>query len=112
MKYLSSFLLILLIATQGLHAQNTWTPEKIMSYKNVTDTHISSDGKYIAYVVRSPKMEGELSEYNSQIWIAAADGAFNIQYTQGEKSSSSPQFSPDSQKIAFLSDRNDNKSQV
>ncbi|MEQ8301983.1 MAG: S9 family peptidase [Cyclobacteriaceae bacterium] len=112
MKYLSSFLLVLLIATQGLHAQNTWTPEKIMSYKNVTDTHISSDGKYIAYVVRSPKMEGELSEYNSQIWIAAADGSFNIQYTQGEKSSSSPQFSPDSQKIGFLSDRNDNKSQV
>jgi len=88
-------------------SQDTWTPEKIMKYKNVTQTNISPDGKYIAYVVRDPVMEGEKSEYNDQVWVAATDGSFNLQYTRGEKSSSSPQFSPDSKSIAFLSNRND-----
>ena len=91
--------------------QDEWTAEKIMEYKTVTDTEISEDGKFIAYVVRVPIMDGEKSEYNSQIWVAATDGSFNVQYTRGEKSSSSPKFSQDSKKLAFLSNRND-KNQI
>jgi dipeptidyl aminopeptidase/acylaminoacyl peptidase len=108
-------LITLFVASLFLNAaiaQNTWTAEKIMQYKNITGTNISPDGKYIAYVVRVPFMEGEKSEYNDQIWIAAVDGSFNLQYTRGEKSSSAPQFSPDGKQVAFLSNRVDNKNQV
>jgi len=90
-------------------AQDLWTAEKIMEYKSLRDTEISEDSKYIAYVVRQPVMEEEKSEYNSQIWVAAADGSFNVQYTRGDKSATSPKFSPDGQSIAFLSDRNEKK---
>lgn len=112
MKKTSFLLLIFLSVVYTVSSQNIWTPEKIMQYKNITDTQISLDGKYIAYVVRIPSMEGEKSEYNDQIWVAAADGSFNLQYTRGEKSSTSPQFSPDGKQIAFLSNRDDNKNQV
>ena len=92
--------------------QNTWTAEKIMQYKNITATDISPDGKYIAYVVNAAVMEGEKSEYNSQLWVAATDGTMDVQYTQGEKSSTSPKFSPDGKQIAFLSRRVENKPQI
>ncbi len=111
MKYFISLLLILFFQPQS-YGQDKWTAEKIMQYKNIMATHISPDGKHIAYVVRTPLMEGEKSEYNDQIWVAATDGSFDIQYTRGEKSSTAPQFSPDGKKLAFLSNREDDKNQV
>jgi dipeptidyl aminopeptidase/acylaminoacyl peptidase len=106
--FLSLFLVFSLLS----FGQNTWTADKIMQYKNITATNISPDGKFIAYVVNVPVMEGEKSEYNSQLWVAATDGTMDVQYTRGEKSSSAPQFSPDGKQIAFLSNRVDNKNQI
>lgn len=111
MKNLVLIVSVLLIHTV-VFSQNTWTPEKIMQYKNITDTELSPDGKFVAYVVSTPVMEGEKSEYNTQIWVATTDGSMNVQYTRGDKSSSAPQFSPDSKKLAFLSNRVDNKNQI
>lgn len=112
MKQLLFLLFFVGLIIQFSAAQDKWTPEKIMEYKNITDTNISPDGKYVAYVVSQPVMEGEKSEYNSQIWVAATDGSFDLQYTRGEKSSSNPQFSPNGSQIAFLSNREDDKNQV
>lgn len=80
--YLLSTLLWLSVLVS--FGQNEWTAEKAMQYKNITGTDISADGKYVAYVVRVPVMEGEKSEYNSQVWVAATDGSFNLQYTRGK----------------------------
>ena len=112
MKKSAFFLFAFVYCSFHAASQHQWTAEKIMQYKNITETSISADGKYVAYVVRVPVMEGEQSEYNSQIWVAATDGTFDIQYTRGEKSSTSPQFSPDGKKIAFLSNREGNKNQL
>jgi dipeptidyl aminopeptidase/acylaminoacyl peptidase len=82
-----------------------WSPELSMMYRQVGGTAISPSGDQIAYVVREPVMDGEKSEYLSQIWLVSADGSRNAQYTRGEKSSSAPAFSPDGKWLAFISSR-------
>jgi len=88
-----------------------WTPALSMRYLAVQGTALSPDGSRVAYVVREPLMEGEKSEYRSQIWVVAAAGGEPRQYTRGEHSASSPSFSPDGRFLAFTSGRS-GKSQV
>ena len=88
-----------------LSAQDIWSPLESMKIKSISQTEISNDGKSVAYVVREPIMEDKKSEYLSQIWVIDTESKENIQYTFNQKSSSSPKFSPDGKKIAFLSSR-------
>lgn len=84
-----------------------WTPELSMRYHSVAETEMAPDGEQVAYVIRKPIMEGETSEYRSHIYLASVDGTMNRQYTRGDHSTWSPQFSPDGAQLAFLSDRSD-----
>ena len=51
------------------------------------------------------------SDFTQQIWIAQTATGERYQLTSGKKSSSAPQWSPDSRRLAFVSDR-DGKRQL
>ena len=91
--------------TAAASADDRWTPALSMRYLGVSGVAISPDGSRVAYVVREPLMEGEKSEYLSHIWVAAADGSRNAQFTRGESSASGPAFSPDGEWLAFTTAR-------
>ncbi len=82
-----------------------WTPSLSMQYRGISGTAISPDGSRIAFVVREPLMEGPQSEYLSHIWMTDADGMGTAQWTRGEASAGSPQFSPDGAWLSFTSGR-------
>lgn len=103
----------LLISFVSASAQSKWTPEVMIKFKRVGGTNISPDGSLVAYTISAPMMEGDKSEFLTHVWIASADGKTNMQFTQGDKSCSSPRFSPNGKYIAFLSARGkDEKNQI
>lgn len=107
------FLLLLLANATSAWAQG-WTPAYMIQYKRVGGTAISQDGKLIAYTVGVPQMDGDKSEYLTHVWLAKSDGSSAPwQLTQGDKSCTSPAFSPDGRYVSFLSSRDkDGKTQL
>jgi dipeptidyl aminopeptidase/acylaminoacyl peptidase len=82
-----------------------WSPELSMQVQPVGDVVPSPDGKLVAYTQSHAAVGTEKSEVETQIFLAAADGSHRTQLTRGEKSATSPEFSPDSRFVYFLSER-------
>ncbi|WP_040005850.1 S9 family peptidase [Fibrisoma limi] len=78
----------------------------MIHYKRVSNPVITEDGKWVTYVVSSPRMEGEQSDFLSHIHLVSVDGTIKKQLTAGDKSCTNPRFSPDGQYISFTSGRN------
>lgn len=92
-------------AAEQEQSWDRWTPELQMRFRAIGQTAMSPDGSLVAYTVRWPEMEGEDSEYRTHIWLASTDGSRRSQFTRGEKTASSPSFSPDGEFLAFTTSR-------
>src|SRR5688572_10698139 len=103
-----------LVASPGTvrTAERRWTPDELMRVRRIATVVPSPDATRVAFVVSEAAMEGEKSEWLSQIHVAASDGSGSTQLTRGDKSSTSPQWSPDGQSIAFLSARGGDRNNV
>ena len=73
------------------------------------DPQISPDGKKIVYLRRSA--DPMTDKRYANLWIINADGSDHRPLTTGNRSDSSPRWSPDSTRIAYLSDA-DGKQQI
>jgi len=74
----------------------------------VSDPQISPDGTKVAYV--RTVIDEKTKEYRSNIWVVPTDESSEPkQFTCGPKSDTSPRWSPDGTKLAFVSDRNGKK---
>src|SRR6267378_3671493 len=90
-------------------AGQTPTIEQSLNLKSAAGPRISPDGRYVAYQVQ--KTNWEENAFETEIWIAATSTGERYQLTNAKKSSTNPQWSPDSKRIGFVSDR-DGKRQI
>ncbi|MDQ2684026.1 MAG: LpqB family beta-propeller domain-containing protein, partial [Chloroflexota bacterium] len=85
-------------------SSNVLTAEEISNRLYPTAPAISPDGSTVAFVVQPMGRDGEHDK--SAIWVSR-NGAAAMQFTSGLTADTSPVFSPDSTKLAFISDRHE-----
>jgi len=104
-RYLAFFCVVVLLLAPLNYAQSKrpMTPEDLYKIKRVSDPRISPDGKWIAYTISVPNLKE--NSFNSDIWLLPVSGGKSVQLTRSPKSDHSPRWSPDGEKIAFISTR-------
>jgi dipeptidyl aminopeptidase/acylaminoacyl peptidase len=85
------------------------TIDQSLSLMSASGPRISPDGRFVAYQVQETNWEE--NAFETEIWIVSVESGDRYQLTNAKKSSSNPQWSPDSRRIAFVSDR-DGKRQL
>src|SRR5450432_3216319 len=97
------------VTVAGCLFSQTPTIEQSLSLKSAGSPRISPDGRFVAYTVGETNWEE--NAFETQIWMAMTATGERYQLTHAKKSSSDPRWSPDSKRLAFLSDR-DGKEQI
>ncbi len=94
-----------ILTLSAQEAPRSWTAELQMTVKRINQVAVSPDGRQAAVVVSEARMDGEQSEWLSQIHVARTDGSRTLQLTRGDKSATWARWSPDGESLAFISAR-------
>jgi dipeptidyl aminopeptidase/acylaminoacyl peptidase len=86
-------------------------PEDVYELTGVSDPRLSPDGATVAFVVTG--VDKDANEYTSNVWFAAADGSTPPErFTSTKKRDTSPRWSPDGSRLAFVSNRDKDEGQL
>lgn len=93
-------LIVLLLTAIPLTAQKrAFTIEDLYRVKSISDMSLSPDARTIVFTVGTSDLPH--AKRTTRIWIMDADGSNQRELTQGD-SDSSPHFSPDGRRLAFI----------
>src|SRR5512132_3075597 len=93
--------IFLLLSFSALAQKRAFTIEDFYRVKSISDVHVSPDGRSVIYALTTSDLPR--AKRVTHIWMMDANGQNARQLTSGDKSESSPAFSPDGKWISFIS---------
>ncbi len=102
---------LLLLFTDLSFSGTVLTPDDVLRIKTCSAAEISPDGKWIAYTVSVPREPSdEPGGSYSELYVISVETGTIRPFITGKFNVSSPRWSPDSSKIAFLTERGEKPS--
>ena len=98
-----SFAFLFLFGAIAFAQKRPFTVNALMELKRLSDPQISPDGKWVTFTVQS--VDVPANGKPSQIWIVGLESGSPRQLTRDGMANSRARWSPDSRRIAYISDR-------
>jgi dipeptidyl aminopeptidase/acylaminoacyl peptidase len=95
--------IFLLIPIAGQAQKRAFTIEDLYRVKSISDVRVSPDNRSVIYALATSDLPR--AKRITHIWMMDIDGRNARQLTNGDKSESSPAFSPDGKWISFISSK-------
>jgi dipeptidyl aminopeptidase/acylaminoacyl peptidase len=100
---LSIILITLAAASLALAQTKPLTINDLLKFRRVGDPQLSPDGRWVAYTISD--LNWDANRRVTQIYLVSVDGGEPKQLTNAAQSSSTPRWSPDGRRLAFISAR-------
>ena len=99
--YLPALLFLILAPVSGRAQQTPFEDLDVFQLEYPADVRISPDGEWVVYVRTSMSIMRDRRE--GRLWMVRTDGSEHRQLTSTDLAQSSPRWSPDGSRIAFVS---------
>jgi dipeptidyl aminopeptidase/acylaminoacyl peptidase len=96
-------LLFLIAACAAQAARVPFTPDDWWAWRSVAAARITADGEWVVYAESWNDRTADAAFSN--LWVVSANGRTRRQFTNGPWRDTSPRWSPDGARIAWISDR-------
>ncbi len=83
--------------------QHNLNSQDLFSFQRISEPTISPDGKWVAFIVATPSIED--NKQYSDLWAISLETNELIQLTNDVYSESNPSWSPDSKRLAYISNK-------
>jgi len=104
-----SIISLLAFASVAFSQERRFTIDELLKVRRVSDPQVSPKGDLVAFTITD--VDKTANKSTTQIYVVPLGGGETRQLTNDEHSSSSPRWSPDGDKLAFISAR-DGESQI
>src|SRR5437870_13472254 len=98
-----SFVAMLALATVVVGQERRFTIDDLLKVRRVCDPQVSPKGDLVAFTITA--VDKAANKSTTQIYLVPVGGGEVRQLTNDEHSSSTPRWSPDGDKLAFVSAR-------
>lgn len=103
-RALTLILFCLLFAIPSHADKRAFTVEDLYRVRALANLHVSPDGSTVVFTVATNDLPR--AKHIEHVWLMNANGTNARQFTRGDAGETSPVFSPDGSRIAFVSGRN------